>query len=96
MNKPGKSYSNAFTATLTGILDLFRKQKNVVILGDEDRLTGKKVLITGASSGLGFEAAVQFARRGAHVLMACRKRYSGKGRTGPQAFGQSKCGNVSG
>ncbi len=79
MNKPRKSYSNAFTATLTGILDLFRKQRNAVILADEDRLTGKKVLITGASSGLGFEAAVQLARRGAHILMACRSGIPEKG-----------------
>lgn len=79
MNKPEKSYSNAFTATLTGIRDLFRKQKNTVILKEEDTLAGKKVLITGASSGLGFEAAVQLARRGAHVLMACRSGIPEKG-----------------
>jgi len=79
MNKTGKNYSNAFTATLTGIIDRFRKQKDVVILRDEDMLTGKKVLITGASSGLGFEAAVQLARRGAHVMMACRSGIPEKG-----------------
>jgi NAD(P)-dependent dehydrogenase (short-subunit alcohol dehydrogenase family) len=79
MSKGGKSYSNAFTATLSGIRDLFRKQKNVVILNDADTLKGKIVLITGASSGLGFEAAVQLASRGAHVLMACRSGIPGKG-----------------
>jgi NAD(P)-dependent dehydrogenase (short-subunit alcohol dehydrogenase family) len=79
MNKPGKSYSNAFTATLTGISDLFRKQKDVLILKDEDTITGKRVLITGSSSGLGFEAAVQLAGRGAHVLMACRSGIPEKG-----------------
>jgi len=79
MNKSRKSYSNPFTATLSGIRDLFRKQKNVVALYDGDTLTGKKVLITGASSGLGFEAAVQLARRGAHILMACRSGIPEKG-----------------
>jgi NAD(P)-dependent dehydrogenase (short-subunit alcohol dehydrogenase family) len=79
MNKPGENYSNAFTATLSGIRDLFRKQKDAVILKDEDTLTDKKVLITGASSGLGFEAAVQLARRGAHVIMACRSGIPEKG-----------------
>jgi NAD(P)-dependent dehydrogenase (short-subunit alcohol dehydrogenase family) len=79
MNKRGKSYSNAFTATLTGILDLFRQQKNVVVINDTDTLAGKTVLITGASSGLGFEAALQLARRGAHVLMACRSGIPEKG-----------------
>jgi len=79
MNKPGRNYSNAFTATLTGIRDLFQRQKDVVVLKDEDTLTGEKVLITGSSSGLGFEAAVQLARRGAHVLMACRSGIPEKG-----------------
>lgn len=72
-------YSNAFTATLAGIADLFRKQKNVVELKEDDLVTGKNILITGASSGLGFEAAVQLARRGAHVYMACRSGIPEKG-----------------
>jgi len=79
MSNSKKSYSNAFTATLSGIRDLFRKQKDVVILKDSDTLEGRKVLITGASSGLGFEAAVQFARRGASVIMACRSGVPEKG-----------------
>jgi NAD(P)-dependent dehydrogenase (short-subunit alcohol dehydrogenase family) len=79
MDQSRERYSNAFTATLSGIRDLFRKQKDMVILNDGDTLAGKKVLITGASSGLGFEAAVQLARRGAHVIMACRSGIPEKG-----------------
>ncbi|MEO6168975.1 MAG: SDR family NAD(P)-dependent oxidoreductase [Chitinophagales bacterium] len=79
MTAKKQRYSNPFTATLSGITDLFRKQKNVVTLSDDDRLDGKNVLITGAGSGLGFQAAVQLAKRGAHVWMACRSGIPEKG-----------------
>jgi NAD(P)-dependent dehydrogenase (short-subunit alcohol dehydrogenase family) len=35
-------------------------------------LTGKTALITGANSGIGFEAALELAAHGAHVVLACR------------------------
>ncbi|MEO6983449.1 MAG: oxidoreductase [Edaphobacter sp.] len=40
--------------------------------------TGKRVLITGANSGIGFQAALKLARKGAHVLFACRDRQRGE------------------
>lgn len=41
-------------------------------------LDGKKVLITGANSGIGYQAAVQLARHGAHVVLACRSAEKGE------------------
>src|ERR1700722_18777734 len=92
MAKQKERYSNAFTATLSGIADLFRKQKNVVTLNDGDTLTGKTVLITGASSGLGFEAAGRLAKRGAKVGMACRSGIPEKGELVKQLSGSSEVG----
>jgi NAD(P)-dependent dehydrogenase (short-subunit alcohol dehydrogenase family) len=74
-----KSYSNPVTATLTGIRDLFRKQEPAGELKSADRFDGKTVLVDGSSSGLGFAVAMEAARRGAKVIMACRSGIPGKG-----------------
>jgi NAD(P)-dependent dehydrogenase (short-subunit alcohol dehydrogenase family) len=41
-------------------------------------LAGKRVLITGANSGIGYHAALKLARKGAHVMLASRDRKRGE------------------
>lgn len=41
-------------------------------------MKGKTVLVTGANSGMGLATTVEMARRGAHVIMACRSRQRGE------------------
>jgi len=39
---------------------------------------GKTALITGANSGIGYQAALELARHGAHVLLGCRNEAKGQ------------------
>lgn len=39
--------------------------------------SGKTALITGANSGIGYQTALELARHGAHVLLACRNAEKG-------------------
>ena len=42
------------------------------ICTSKNKLTGKTVIITGANAGIGKETAIDLAKRGARVIMACR------------------------
>lgn len=79
MSSKENKYNSPLQATFKGISDLFKKQERVGELMDSERLEGKRVLITGASSGLGFAVAKQIADLGAEVIMAVRSGIPAKG-----------------
>ncbi len=58
--------------TVVAAIDQAKDQGPVPSLKKGERLDGKTCLITGANSGLGKGIALEFARAGARVLMACR------------------------
>jgi len=73
-----KNYNNPLQATLTGILDLFKKRNRIGTLSPSDTLDGKKILIDGASSGLGLATAIELAKLGGTVIMAVRSGFPEK------------------
>lgn len=83
-------YTNPVSAIFTGISDLFKRPENEVILKDSDLLDGKKVLVTGASSGLGLATSIELARRGAHVIMAVRSGIPERGEEVRRKSGSDK------
>jgi NAD(P)-dependent dehydrogenase (short-subunit alcohol dehydrogenase family) len=67
-------FDNPVVAAMAGLKDYFSKQELENRLSDNDRFDGKTCLVTGANSGLGFALAVEMARRGGRVIMACRRQ----------------------
>jgi len=90
MTNNKKSYNNPFQATLTGIKDLFKKQTRIGSLLPDEKLDGKKILITGSSSGLGFASAVELAKRGGEVIMAVRSGFPKKAKEVRHLSGSEK------
>ena len=83
-------FTNPVVASLAGVKDFFAKQELESRFSDEDRAEEKTVLITGANSGLGYGLAVEFAKRGARVIMAGRSKIPEAGEQVKKESGSEK------
>ena len=65
-------HNSVLSAVTTALFDMFSNKGQLDPLADNQRIDGKVCLVTGANSGLGKSVAIQLAKRGGHVIMACR------------------------
>ncbi|KAI8441874.1 hypothetical protein MSG28_005557 [Choristoneura fumiferana] len=59
------------------ILKIYNRLSSGICYSDSV-MTGKVVIVTGANNGIGFQTAMEIAKRGAKVILACRDEAKGK------------------
>ena len=79
-------YVNLRNALVTAIRNTARDESTLNPVPASGRIDGKVCLVTGANRGLGKAVAVELARRGGRVIMACR---SGHPKAGEEVRRQS-------
>lgn len=65
-------HNRILRAMFKAVVDRFTQQKTLCAVPESVRIDGRVCLVTGANSGLGKAVAIDLAKRGGHVLMACR------------------------
>ena len=62
-----------------GFLDIIREQRIKPLPVENADLSGKTVIVVGANTGIGLQAAIHFAKMNAErIIVACRNEAKGK------------------
>lgn len=73
------NYNRKFSAFASGVVDRFSQRPTLRPVPEGVRRDGRVCLVTGANRGLGRAVAVDLAKRGGEVLMACRSGHPDAG-----------------
>ena len=84
------NYNKISNAVSSAIRDRFTNRGLLEPVPPSTRIDGKLCLVTGANSGLGKAVAIELAKRGGHVLMACRGGHPDAGADVRRASGSEK------
>jgi len=74
-----RTYDGTVAALIKGVKDLFRPGEAFGKADNKIDMTGKTCMITGATSGLGYAAALRLAQMGATIIMTGRSRITQTG-----------------
>ena len=83
------NYNRKFSAFASGVVDRFSQRLTLRPVPEGVRLDGRVCLVTGANRGLGRAVAVDLAKRGGEVLMACRSGHPDAGEEVRQLAGSN-------
>ena len=72
MRNRSRNYSGITGAVCAAVIDRLSQKRMIAPVPGSVRIDGKACLVTGSNTGLGKAVAIDLARRGGHVLMACR------------------------
>lgn len=70
--KRSRDYNRVTKAVSAAVIDRLSQKQTIRPVPQSVRIDGKVCLVTGSNSGLGKAVAIDLAKRGGHVLMACR------------------------
>lgn len=88
-NRP-RDYNRITNAVSAAVIERLSQKEAMAPVPGSVRIDGKVCLVTGANSGLGKAVAIDLAKRGGHVLMACRSGHPEAGEEVRRASGSGK------
>ena len=88
--KRSKSYNRITNAVSAAVIDRLWQRETISPVPESVRIDRKVCLVTGSNCGLGKAVAIDLAKRGGHVLMACRSGHPDAGEEVRRVSGSEK------